>query len=179
MRFYETKTLERIGYDFYCDIANRIVEARKRKGWTQKKLAEESKIKESKITSIEAVRMKIKLDDLEKLSKCLDVTVNWLIDAEIDSQIGECLYLIWLERLEDFKLYQRSTSKRLAFLEYERELNKAEIKVDNCRERVFVKLVGVPITDEEIRDKFPKLTTQDEEIIKPSKNKEEEKCNKN
>lgn len=168
MRFYETQTMERIGYDFYCDIANRIVEARKQKGWTQKKLAEESKINESKIASMETVRMKIKLDDLEKLSKCLDVTVNWLIDAEIDSQIGECLYLIFPENHKDFKLYQKSTSKRMAFLEFEKKLNKIGVRLDTCRERVFVKLVGIPVTDNEIRDKFPKLTSQDEEIIKPS-----------
>lgn len=172
MRYIEKETMERVGYDFYCDIANRIIEARKRKGWTQKKLAEESKINESKIASMETVRTKIKLADLEKLSNVLDVTVNWLIDAEIDSQIGDCLYLIWPENLETCKLYQQSTSKRLAFLEYERKLNKIGVQADSCRQRVFVKLVGVPITDDEIRDKFPKLISQDEEIIKP-KNKED------
>lgn len=28
MKFYESQTLERIGFDFYCDIANNIVKAR-------------------------------------------------------------------------------------------------------------------------------------------------------
>lgn len=32
MRFYESDSLEHIGFDFYCDIANNIVKARKEKG---------------------------------------------------------------------------------------------------------------------------------------------------
>ena len=40
MRFIENEILERIGFDFYCDIANNIVKARAEMGWTQKKLAE-------------------------------------------------------------------------------------------------------------------------------------------
>ena len=37
MKFYESQTLERIGFDFYCDIANNIVKARKEKQLTQGK----------------------------------------------------------------------------------------------------------------------------------------------
>lgn len=165
MRYYETKTLERIGYDFYCDIAERIVEARKRKGWTQKVLSKETGINESKLANMEAVKTKIKLVDLEKLSKALDVTINWLIDAEIDSQIGECLYLMWLEHFEDVKLYQESTSKRLAFLEMEKRVNEKGVRwFSEPRQRTCVKLVGVPFTDKELRDKFPKLTSNEEPI---------------
>lgn len=32
MRYIETFSTERVGYDFYCDIANRIVQAREMKG---------------------------------------------------------------------------------------------------------------------------------------------------
>lgn len=35
MRHIETYNTERIGYDFYCDIANRIVQAREMNGMTQ------------------------------------------------------------------------------------------------------------------------------------------------
>ena len=160
MRFFETQTIERIGYDFYCDISNNIVKARQSKKWTQKKLAEESGIKESLLSRIENVRVRIDLDVLEKLSKVLDVTVNWLIDAEIDSQVGDCLYVVWAEHVSDFKLYQKATSKRMAFLMFDKKLKEIGAGY-NSRERFFVKLVGVPVTDKEIKDKFPKRTSED------------------
>lgn len=168
MRYFETRTKERIGYDFYCDIANNIAKARNKKGWTQEKLAKESGIKLSAISAMETVKVKIKLSHLKKLSKALDVTINWLIDAEIDSQIGKCLYLVWPEGHEDIKLYQESTSKRMAFLEWEAKMNEIGVRVNEPRERNFVKLVGIPVTDKEIQDKFPKLTS-DEEPIYPDK----------
>lgn len=39
MKYYNPEVIERIGYDFYADIAERIVETRKKKGWTQEQLA--------------------------------------------------------------------------------------------------------------------------------------------
>lgn len=164
MRFYETETLERIGFDFYCDVANKIVEARKRKGWTQEALAREAGIKLSRLSSMEGVKIRIYLSDLEKLSKALDVTVNWLIDAKVDSQMGDCLYLVWPESMDDFKIYQKATSKRMAFLLYDKRLKKIGVAYSNSRERFFVELVGVPVTENDIKDKFPKLTS-DEEMI--------------
>ena len=164
MRFYETETLERIGFDFYCDVANKIVEARKRKGWTQEALAREAGIKLSRLSSMEGVKIRIYLSDLEKLSKALDVTVNWLIDAKVDSQMGDCLYLVWPESMDDFKIYQKATSKRMAFLLYDKRLKKIGVAYSNSRERFFVELVGVPVTENDIKNKFPKLTS-DEEMI--------------
>lgn len=161
MRFYETQSLERIGFDFYCDIANRIVEARERKGLTQSMLAATSGIKLSRLSQMENVKIRIDLDALEALSKALDVTVNWLIDAEIDSQVGECLYLIWVESMPDFKLYEWATSKRMAFLKYDKSFKKAGIAYNSGRERFFVKLVGVPVTTKELQGKFPKRTSED------------------
>lgn len=161
MRYFETQTLERIGFDFYCDIANNIVKARQNKGWTQRDLAEKSGIKESRLSRMENVEVRISLDVLEKLSEALDVTVNWLIDAEIDSQIGDCLYLVWPDSMPDFKLYQKATSKRMAFLIYDKWFKDAHIRYSSSRERFFVQLVGVPITKKEIQDKFPKRTEED------------------
>lgn len=169
MRYFETKIEERIGYDFYCDIASNIVKARNKKGWTQERLAKESGMKISTITAIETVRIRTKLSHLKSLSQVLDVSINWLIDAEIDSQIGKCLYLIWIDGYEDFKLYQESTSKRMAFLEREARLNKMGVSISEPRMRAFVKLVGIPVTEKEIQDKFPKLIS-DEEPIYPDKN---------
>lgn len=172
MRYFETIFKERIGYDFYCDIANNIVKARKKKGWTQEELAKASGLKLTSISSMETVKIKIKLSHLKKLSEALDVTINWLINAEIDSQIGECLYLIWREDLEDFRLYQRSTSKRMAFLEFEERMNKIGVSVNGPRERTIVKLVGVPVTDKEIKDKFLILKSG-EEVIYPDQTEKE------
>lgn len=164
MRFFETQTVERIGYDFYCDIAIRLVEARNRKDLTVEELAKKSGIKRSKLTRIELVQIRSYLDDLEKLAKCLDVTVNWLIGAEIDSQVGECLYLVGPENVPGFRLYQKATSKRLAYLKQCEYLRKVGVSAYGPRERAIVKLVGVPITDKEIQDRFPKRTTDEEEI---------------
>lgn len=166
MRFYESQSLERIGFDFYCDIAGRMAETRKRKGWTQEILAEKAGVTLSRIAKMENVKIRFYLKDIEKLAGILDVTVNWLIDAEIDSQIDECLYLVWPESAPDFKLYQKATSKRMAFLLFDKRFKAAGVAYSSSRERVFVKLVGVPITKAEIRDRFPKLTS-DEEPIEP------------
>lgn len=160
MRFYETKSLERIGFDFYCDIANNIVKARRAKEWTQKELARQSGIKESRLSRIEGVKIRISLDDLKKLSSSLDVTINWITDAEIDSQIGQCLYLIWVESHPDFKLYIKATSKREAFMLFDDKMRKMHIAYES-RDRFFVKLVGVPVTEKEIQDKFPRRTAED------------------
>lgn len=161
MRFFETQTLERIGFDFYCDVANNIVKARKNKGWTQRDLARESGIKESRVSQIESVKVRISLDVLERLSKVLDVTVNWLIDAEIDSQIGDCLYLVWVDSSPDLKFYQKATSKRMAFLVFDKKLKNSGVGYNSARDRAFVKLVGIPVTKKEIQDKFPRRTTED------------------
>ena len=161
MRYFETQSLERIGFDFYCDIANNIVKARKNKGWTQKELSKQSGIKESRLSQIESVKVRISLDVLEKLAEALDVTVNWLIDAEIDSQVGDCLYLVWPDSTPDFKIYQKATSKRMAFLMFDKWMKEWRVAYNSARDRFFVKLVGVPITKKEVQDKFPKRTTED------------------
>ena len=64
MCFYESDSLEHIGFDFYCDIANNIVKARAEMGWTQKKLAEQSGIKPHRLVGIENVKIRIDLDYL-------------------------------------------------------------------------------------------------------------------
>lgn len=171
MRFYELTNLERIGFDFYCDIANNIAKARKNKGWTQKELAEKSRIKYSRICKIEGVKTRIDMDDLEKLSEVLSVSVDWLIDADLDSQEGKCLYLVWMESIPDFKLYIHATSKREAFLLYDRKFKKCGVAYSSSRERFFVKLVGVPVSNREFQRRFPKRTEEDLPL-EPDKDKE-------
>lgn len=168
MRYFETQIQERIGLDFYCDIAIKLVEARKNKKLTQKELAELTGISELKIVKFENVQSRVKLDDLEKISKALDVTVNWLIDAKIDSQVGDCMYTVCCERADghpdnDFALYQKASSKRMAYLMWELRLNKVGCRTSGNRTRYYVKLVGIPVTNREIEDHFPK-DHQDEEL---------------
>ena len=138
MRFYESNSLEHIGFDFYCDIANNIVKARKEKGITQKELA-----------------------NLEKLAKVLERTVDWLIDAELDYGGKNCRYLIWPDSIPDFKLYMDAPSKRMAFLQYDRRIKECGAAYSSGRERFYVKLVGVPVSKQEIQNKFKKRTTED------------------
>lgn len=73
------------------------------------------------------------MDDLEKLSKTLAVSVDWLIDADLDSQHGECIYLIWPDSMPDFKLYKKATSKRMAFLLYDLSFKKAGVSYSSSR----------------------------------------------
>lgn len=163
MRFYESSILERIGYDFYCDIAINIVNKRNALGLTQEELAKKAKIKLGRLVSIENVKYRVRLEEIEKLASALDVTVNNLIDAELDSQVGECLYLIGIENLEGFELYQEATSKRMAFLKLEKRLNDIGVSLfSTSRSRAWVKLVGVPVTDQELKDKLPKFKENQE-----------------
>lgn len=166
MKFYGNSILERIGYDFYCDVAINIVDKRKALGLTQEQLAKKSGIKLSRLSAIENVKYRIRLDEVENLAEALDVTVNNLINAELDSQVGDCLYLVYIEGCEDFKLYQKATSKRMAFLKLEKYLNdKGLTYFSTPRTRVLVKLVGVPVTEQELQDKLPKFK-EDQEIEK-------------
>ena len=119
MRFCDSKYIERIGFDFYCDISNNIVKARKEKGYTQKNLADKTRIKEQRISNMENVKVRMDLDVLEKIAKSLDVSVDFLIDAELEQNGKECLYLVWGESAPDWKIYIKASSKRKAFLLYD------------------------------------------------------------
>lgn len=161
MRFYESDCLEHIGFDFYCDIANNIVKARKDMGLTQKELAKLAGIKEHRLVGIENVKIRIDLDDLEKLSKVFERTVDWLIDAELDYGGKDCMYLVWPDSLPNFKLYMNAPSKRMAFLRYDKKFKECGVAYTSGRERFYVKLVGIPVSKQEIQNKFKKRTTED------------------
>ena len=118
MRFYDSPSIERIGFDFYCDIANNIVKLREENGFTQKDLAVKTGIKEYRISNMENVKIRIDLDAVEELAKALNVSADYLIDAELDCGGKECLYQVWLESEDRFKLYIRASSKRMAFLKF-------------------------------------------------------------
>lgn len=166
MRFIDTKCYEKVGYDFYCDIAMNVVNRRKQLGVTQEELAIKTKIKLSRLSKIENVQLRIRLDEIELLANALDMTVNNLINETVDNQVGDCLYLVYIEGHEDFKLYQKAENKRMAFLLKEKYLNSIGLTCFSTpRTRVIVQLVGVPITKQELKDKLPKFK-EDQEIEK-------------
>ena len=72
------------------------------------------------------MKVRIDLDDLEKLSKVFERTVDWLIDAELDYGGKDCMYLVWPDSLPNFKLYMNAPSKRMAFYDMTRSLKNAE-----------------------------------------------------
>lgn len=157
---------ERIGLDFYCDIAINIVNKRKELNLSQEELAKKLGMNKSRLSNIENVKTRVKLNEIEGLAIALNVTVNNLINAELDTQvtdrsgnIRDCLYTVCIDESENdlFKLYQHATSKRMAFLKLEKSLNDIGCSLlSNARSRCVVELVGVPVTKQEIKDKFPK-----------------------
>lgn len=154
MKYYETEDRQYIGLDFYLDIGLRVRTARENLGWNRETLAGKAKMSVSRLGNIENGRVRITLDILETLSKTLDVTVPWLIDEKPDSQIGDCLYLIWVDKHEDFKLYKYAKSKTMAYLLFEQSLIKELKAFFRPTDRFWVELVGVPVTDEEIKNEY-------------------------
>ncbi|MBU5486989.1 helix-turn-helix domain-containing protein [Clostridium sp. MSJ-8] len=165
MRYY-IGNKERIGLDFYCDIAINIVDKRKKLNLTQGELAKKSGINLNRLRNIENVKTRIKLIEIESIARVLDVTVNNLINAQLDTQvtdtlgnIRDCLYTICIgeEEKDIFKIYQEATSKRMALLKLEQKVNAIGSSLfSNARSRCIVELVGVPMTNQELKDKLPK-----------------------
>ena len=168
MRYIESRTIERIGYDFYCDIAQRMVEGRALKGWTQEQLAKEAGMSPARISEMELVKFRFRLPDVERIAKALDVSVDWLIQAEIDDQAGECLYLVWGERSPHIKLYQKATSRRMAFFKHYERLKECGVRFLDPRERAFVQLVGRPVTQRFLEANFPKRGKQADDPVEPN-----------
>ena len=73
---------------------------------------------------MENVKIRIDLDAVEELAKALNVSADYLIDAELDCGGKECLYQVWLESEDRFKLYIRASSKRMAFLKFDKKFKK-------------------------------------------------------
>ena len=145
---------QRIGYDFYADIAERIVEKRKEAGLTQKELAKKVKISFNKVAQYEEVKTRYREEVLLKIATALGTSLDWLIGAEYDDpDCKECLYTVGVER-SDFRLYFKATSPQSAFLKaYEWSL-KAGIIWFEPRDRADVKLVGVPVREADYKGKF-------------------------
>ena len=157
-------TLETVvGYDFYADVSDRMVEGRKKLGITQKQLSEKSGVALSEISSYERVKARMKLESLQKLADALGLTFDQLIGAEYDDpDCEECLYTV--ERYKDsynFILFFKARSPQEAFLKaYEWSLKNGFIWFET-RSRALVKLKGTPVKKKDLA-RFPKRKDQEE-----------------
>lgn len=149
-RYYEGDLTLRLGYDFYADIAERIVKKRRAFGMTQEQLSVKSKVPLNRIIRYEGVKIRCSLGDLENLANALDTSVDCLIGAEYDDpDLQKCLYAVWNERLGSengkFALYIKASSPQMAFLlAYKWSLDVKCIWFE-ARDRALVRLEGVPV----------------------------------
>lgn len=132
----------------------RIVSIREEKALTQKRLTELLKWPDGKLQSLETVKRRITFQDLEDLSKVLDVSMNYLLEAYDDSPLGKCRYLVWTDACKDFKLYVDASNSRMAIFELEKKCKESKVALwSNARDRATVRLVGVPVDKKELRDR--------------------------
>lgn len=160
-------TISRIGYDFYADVAERIVEVRKAKGLKQEDLSKITKLSLSKIVRYETVGIRVRLPDLEKIAKACDVSVDHLVCAEYDDpDCLDCLYTVMNEKNHDFQLYFKASSPQLAALKaYECSIEKGFIWFE-CRDRILVELVGVPVRKSDYSNFRTRNGAEEDEIEK-------------
>ena len=71
------------------------------------------------------------------------------------------MYQVWLESDDWFKLYIAASSKRMAFLKFDKRFKECGVRYNSSRERIFIKLVGVPVSKEDFQARFPKRAEKD------------------
>lgn len=169
-RYYENYREIRLGYDFYADIAERIVEKRNAAGLTQDQLAKKAGIPANRIARYEAVKIRCRLDDLDKISAVLETTTDYLVGAQYDDpDCGDCLYTVRNERYESgddkFLLFFCASSPQMAFLKaYKWSLDAGCIWFETI-DRARVRLEGVPVRKSDWAGKIKERTSTDEDPI--------------
>lgn len=149
-RYYEGSQTLRLGYDFYADIAERLVKKQKEAGLTQEQLAEKAGVPADRVKRYMRVQIRFRLDDLDKLSKALDTTTDYLIGSEYDDpDCGKCLYEVRNERSvtegSKFNLLFEATSPQMAFLLAHKWSLDTKLIWFESRDRARIKLIGVPV----------------------------------
>ncbi len=149
-RYYEGNHVMRIGYDFYADVAERIVEKRKQTGLTQEQLAKKAGVPKDRLAGYEQVKVRVRLDDLDRLADALGTTTDILIGAEYDDpDCGECLYEVWNDRFDQeddkFTLIFGASSPQMAFLKAHKWSIDVRLVWFETRDRARIKLIGVPV----------------------------------
>lgn len=163
--------VSRIGYDFYADIAERIVEKRRQAKLTQAQLSKASGISEEKISRYESVQIRCEKEYLEKIASALCVSIDWLIGAEYDDpDCKDCLYTVMNEREKDrknpFALYIKASSPQMAFLNaYALPFNK-KFRWFEARDRAIVTLVGTPLREIDcVKELIERRPGEEDELI--------------
>lgn len=173
MKYYTGGADELIGFDFYCDIANNIIKARETEKMTQEDLACKAELSVGRLSAIERVKTRILIIELEKIANALNVTVDFLIDAEFGCHGKECLYLVWDKDHPTLKLYRKATSSRMATLIHYEDIRK-HVRL-NPRTRFCARLVGLPFAKEELLRMYPKRDQkQPYDDLEPDENLENE-----
>lgn len=157
----------RVGYDFYADIAERMVEKRSELGITQKQLSARAGLPITTISSYESVKARCKEEDLQKLASALEVTFDWLIGAEYDDPDGQtCLYSVRREKeREDIALFFKSSSPQGAFLEAHKWSRLVKVVWFEPRDRAIVTLEGRPIRKSDYEGKLKKRKSDDMDLL--------------
>lgn len=155
----------RLGYDFYADIAKKIVSERRKKKLTQEQLANLCGLTKSKLAKYENVSIRMRISEIEKMSKALGVSVDFLIGAIYDDpDCQKCLYIVCNQRTTKFGLYLEAKSPQEAFLmAYEWSIDMNRIWFES-RDRALVRLVGVPVRKSDYVY-FKKRTSEEDEIL--------------
>lgn len=135
-----------IGYDFYADVAERIVSERKKHGMTQSQLAKAAAVPASLLSRYESVAVRMRKPILEKIAKTLNITFDTLIGAEYDdADAGICLYTVKRRGLEGLELFFDAKSPQEAFLKAYEWSREAGLIWFECRDRAVVTLRGIPL----------------------------------
>lgn len=135
-----------IGYDFYADVAERIVYERKHRGITQGELSRIADVSTSLIARYESVSIRMRKPILEKIAKALNVDIDMLIGATYDDpDAGICTYTVRRKRDDEFSLFFRAKSPQEAFLDAYEWSRKAGVLWFECRDRAVITLRGIPV----------------------------------
>ena len=177
--------VQKFGFDFYCDIAKRIVKERKSNEMSQRQLADASNIKLSVIERIENVQRRIGYYELASLAKALHCSVEYLVGAEPLYGDKDCLFVVYSEAYaEDCKkynqdvlselnrglyLYIQAKSFKQAVLEWEKQFGVDRTPYWSNRDRAIVKLVGIPVSGSRLIGASRPNIESNRELIKEEK----------
>jgi len=177
--------VQKFGFDFYCDIAKRIVKERKNNEMSQRQLADASNIKLSVIERMENVQRRIGYYELASLAKALHCSVEHLVEAEPLYGDKDCLFIVYSEAyseackkrnrdvLNEFGrglyLYIEAKSFKQAVFEWEKKFKMDRTPYWSARDRAIVELVGIPVSESQLIEASRPNIESNRELIKEEK----------
>jgi len=177
--------VQKFGFDFYCDIAKRIVKERKNNEMSQRQLADDSNIKLSVIERIENVQRRIGYYELASLAKALHCSVEYLVGAEPLYGDKDCLFVVYSEAYAEsckeynrdvldelnrgLYLYIKAKSFKQAVFEWEKKFKIDRTPYWSGRDRAIVELVGIPVSESQLIKASKPNIESNRELIKEEK----------